>query len=303
MSHSGSASRLLASTYLTTQMLGGLLVIPNWDMPSLEELPPFKNLVTWTAVDVFGVTRPLVITGSGSGDKTFNWIAALCLLGIATGATVVWSVLDRQRENYVTLNKWFHLFMRFAAGSTMLAYGMVKAVPMQMPAPFLTRLVEPFGNFSPMGVLWSSIGASAAYERFAGAAELTAAVCLFIPRFVPGRCTDPARGFYSDLHAEHDLRRAGEAVLVSCPPDVAGTACPRRATPAERARAQSPRAPFNAATAVLRTTSAPNGHHRANRLRRVIRRHEHRCPPERAGSAMAAVRPSHLSMASGMLRR
>jgi hypothetical protein len=59
---------------------------------------------------------------------------------------------------------------------------MVKAFPLQMPAPYLTRLLEPFGNFSPMGVLWTSIAASPAYERFAGCAELAAAVCLFIPR-------------------------------------------------------------------------------------------------------------------------
>jgi hypothetical protein len=167
---------------ITTQMLGGLIVIPNWDPPSLEELPPFKNLVTWTAVHVFGITRPLVITGSGSGDKTFDWIAVFCLLVIATAATVVWSVLDRKRENYAALHQWFRLFLRFAAGSTMLVYGMLKAIPLQMSAPTLTRLLEPFGNFSPMGVLWASIGAASAYERFSGAAELAAAVCLFIPR-------------------------------------------------------------------------------------------------------------------------
>jgi hypothetical protein len=33
-----------------------------------------------------------------------------------------------------------------------------------------------------MGVLWYSIGASWPYERFAGCAELAAAVCLFVPR-------------------------------------------------------------------------------------------------------------------------
>lgn len=41
---------------------------------------------------------------------------------------------------------------------------MVKAIPLQMPAPNLTRLLEPFGHFSPMGVLWHSIGASRGYE-------------------------------------------------------------------------------------------------------------------------------------------
>ena len=59
---------------------------------------------------------------------------------------------------------------------------MVKAIPLQMGEPSLTRLLEPYGNFSPMGVLWASIGASFPYERFAGGAELLASVLLFIPQ-------------------------------------------------------------------------------------------------------------------------
>jgi hypothetical protein len=51
-----------------------------------------------------------------------------------------------------------------------------------MPYPGLTRLVEPFGHFSPMGVLWYSIGASRPYEIFAGCAELTGGMLLFVPR-------------------------------------------------------------------------------------------------------------------------
>jgi hypothetical protein len=66
--------------------------------------------------------------------------------------------------------------------TTFLSYGIVKVIPMQMPAPPLTRLLEPFGNFSPMGALWYSIGASFPYERITGCAELTAAALLFIPR-------------------------------------------------------------------------------------------------------------------------
>ena len=166
-----------------TQMLGGIIVIPGeWEMPEIQTLPPLRNVISWTALHVFGVTRPLVITGSGSGDKTFDWVAAFCLLTAAILATALWSVLDRKRDNYVTAHKWFRVFLRMATGSTMVTYGMIKAIPLQMPAPPLTRLLEPFGNFSPMGVLWYSIGAAPGYERFAGAAELAAAVLLFIPR-------------------------------------------------------------------------------------------------------------------------
>jgi hypothetical protein len=63
----------------------------------------------------------------------------------------------------------------------MLTYGMVKAFPLQMTYPSLTKLLEPYGHFSLMGVLWAHIGASPAYERFTGLVELSAAMLLFVP--------------------------------------------------------------------------------------------------------------------------
>jgi len=106
----------------------------------------------------------------------------VCTLVVAVLATVAWSILDRKRENYVTLYKWFRLFIRICLAGQMFGYGWAKAVPLQMPYPYLTRLLEPFGNFSPMGVLWSSIGASPAYEVFAGCAEMLGGILLIVPR-------------------------------------------------------------------------------------------------------------------------
>jgi hypothetical protein len=131
---------------------------------------------------VFHVGARLVVTGSGSGDKTYDWVHAFTVLVVSALATVVWSVLDRRRENYASAQPWVRLVARFALGFTMVSYGIVKAIPLQMPAPGLTRLLEPFGHFSPMGVLWSSIGASGAYEMFAGCAELAGGILLFIPQ-------------------------------------------------------------------------------------------------------------------------
>ena len=165
---------------LLTQIAGGLLPLPNLEVPDPSTLWPTRQIVTWTATHVFRVTHPLVYF-SGSGDKTFDWVLAFCLLVVATVATIVWSLLDRQRQNYFTLHKWFRLFLRFALAGQMLAYGMAKVVPLQMPFPYLARLLEPFGNFSPMGVLWSSVGLAPAYETFAGCAEVLAGILLIIP--------------------------------------------------------------------------------------------------------------------------
>jgi hypothetical protein len=167
---------------LYTQIVIALISIPKMEMIDLASIWPTRQLVFWIAAHLFHAKLPLVYTGSGSGDKTFDWVLTFCVLVFTVLATALWSFLDRRRENYVTLYKWFRVFMRFALASQMFGYGIVKLIPLQMPFPYLTKLLEPYGNFSPMGVLWSSIGASRSYEMFAGSAEVLGGILLIIPR-------------------------------------------------------------------------------------------------------------------------
>lgn len=167
---------------LTTIIFTRLFPIPKVDIPELSTLWPLRQIIFWTAAHVLGVPTPLVYSDGRSGDKTFDWVLVFCLLVFATLSTVFWSLFDSKRENYVTLYKWFRLFIRFSLAGQMLFYGMIKVVPLQMTFPNLGSLVEPFGNFSPMGVLWYSIGASPAYETFTGCAEMLGGLLLLVPR-------------------------------------------------------------------------------------------------------------------------
>jgi hypothetical protein len=166
---------------LSTQIFGGLLSIPKVDIPDPASLWPIRPVIFWVAAHLFHAKLPLVYSGSGSGDKTFDWVMSFCFLIVATLATAMWSFLDRRRENYVTPYKWFRIFLRFALAAQMVGYGMAKAIPLQMPFPNLTKLIEPDGNFSPMGVLWASMGAAPAYESFAGCAEMLGGILLILP--------------------------------------------------------------------------------------------------------------------------
>jgi uncharacterized membrane protein YphA (DoxX/SURF4 family) len=166
---------------LLTQVSTGLVPLPNIDIPDPSTLWPTRQIVTWTAVHLFGISKPLVYF-SGSGDKIFDWVLLVVMIALSALATAIWSVVDRRRENYVTLFKWFRLVIRICLAGQMFGYGWSKAVPLQMPFPYLTRLLEPYGNFSHMGVLWASIGASPAYEIFAGCAEMLGGILLVIPR-------------------------------------------------------------------------------------------------------------------------
>lgn len=167
---------------LTTQILGGLFPIPKVDFPGLAALPPVRPVVLWTATHIFRMRQPLAYADTGSGDRMFDWMLAFCILVAATLAAGIWQLLDRRRTDYTTLYRWFRLFIRFALASQMFLYGMAKAIPAQMPFPYLVDLVEPYGHKTPMGILWSFVGASPAYETFTGCAEILGGILLLIPR-------------------------------------------------------------------------------------------------------------------------
>ena len=167
-----------------TQMLTSLLLVTTNDSGAFEVdvTRPARAVVVWLASHVLRISHPIITTETGSGDKIYDWIVLFCIFSLALLGTVVWSLLDRRRPNYSKLYAWFRTFIRFSLAATILTYGAAKILPLQMPFPYLTRLLEPYGNFSPMGVLWSSIGASPGYEIFAGAAEMLAGVLLIFPR-------------------------------------------------------------------------------------------------------------------------
>ena len=167
---------------LFTQIFTSLLPLPNVEFRDWATYFPMRPIIFWTAAHIFHLAQPPSFADTGSGDRAFDWVLVFCLLVIATIATAIWSVLDRNRANYGILHKWFRIAIRICLVGQMMAYGFAKIIPVQMPFPYLTRLLTPYGTFSPMGVLWASIGASPAYEVFAGCAEALAGILLIFPR-------------------------------------------------------------------------------------------------------------------------
>ncbi|HLY40164.1 MAG TPA: hypothetical protein VKR52_03080 [Terracidiphilus sp.] len=166
----------------SNQIVQGIFPIPKIDQPEFDSLRPISSLVIWTGAYILRLKTPLVYAETGSGDRSWDWVVLFLAFVIALIATIAWSILDRRREAYPTLSKWFLLFIRFCLAGQLITYGAVKLIPLQMPFPFLFTQMEPFASMSPMGVLWTSIGASPAYEIFAGCAELTGGLLLIFPR-------------------------------------------------------------------------------------------------------------------------
>jgi uncharacterized membrane protein YphA (DoxX/SURF4 family) len=117
-------------------------------------------------------------TFNGSGDKTWNWIQIFLQTSMAAASTLVWSIADRRARSYPRLHHWLRVYVRFALAAAMIMYGTMKVIPSQFPAPATDRLLQPFGEASPMGLLWTFMGASAAYTIFTGLGELVGGLLL-----------------------------------------------------------------------------------------------------------------------------
>ncbi len=146
-------------------------------------LRPWHLLAPWVATRFFHLSgHAVTYFPTGSGDTTLSYIESVCYLVIALGATILWSVLDWKRIEYRRLRFWLRILIRYVLGSTMLAYGFVKVFPLQFRAPGFDKLLEVYGDFSPMGVLWNFMGASTAYIMFSGVLEVLGGLLLFFRR-------------------------------------------------------------------------------------------------------------------------
>jgi uncharacterized membrane protein YphA (DoxX/SURF4 family) len=161
-----------------------LSVIPGTGFLSQAYERMWRALVPWVAVHVFHLSGPATVypAVNGSGDSTLDYIQNFCFLVFAGLAALVWSALDRKRKNYRRLHSWMRIWVRYVLAFTLFGYGFAKVFPLQFQPAGLSRLIEPFGEFSPMGVLWSFMGASMAYTIFSGAAEVTGGLLLLFRR-------------------------------------------------------------------------------------------------------------------------
>ncbi len=119
---------------------------------------------------------------TGSGDTTLQYVSVFLSFVAALCGTAIWSMLDQRREQYVILHSWLRLIIRYFLALMLIGYGNSKVFLLQFPENSLSRLGQEYGTFSPMGVVWSFMGASAAYTVFSGLAEVTGGILLFFRR-------------------------------------------------------------------------------------------------------------------------
>jgi uncharacterized membrane protein YphA (DoxX/SURF4 family) len=143
----------------------------------------WHRVVPWVGTNVLHLQGSFAEVANGSGDELYDYVLILCIVVLAAVVTVAWSLLDRNRKEYRQLYEWLRLFMRLVAGAAMIGYGVKKIFWSQFPPPQLWKLVDTFGQTSPMGLLWTFMGASRFYSLAGGVGEALGGLLLIIPRF------------------------------------------------------------------------------------------------------------------------
>lgn len=157
--------------------------IPILKMLSIPWVWLWHHITPWTAIHLFHLQgQRVTYFPTGSGDTTLDYVGAFLYLVFAMIGTLVWSILDRRRPGYRTLLAWLHLVVRLTLAATLLQYGIAKVIPTQFQSPGLIRLAETYGESSPMGILWTFMGASMPYVIFSGLAEVSAGILLIFRR-------------------------------------------------------------------------------------------------------------------------
>ncbi len=165
-------------------ILSFILIMNNGAFPLFNYInKPIADLMysctTWFAKHVLHYEHDFTSYGSGSGDTSHAWITLLILFLVAIVGTVVWSVADRNRKSYHTGYYWLTTIIRYYIAFMLINYGVIKLVHAQMPPPGLNRLMQPLGEFSPMGLAWTFYGYSKGYNIFVGSVEILAGLLLF----------------------------------------------------------------------------------------------------------------------------
>jgi hypothetical protein len=139
-------------------------------------------LIEWTGKHVLNLSESITVLPNGSGDTTWNYVQVLVIALLSVIGMVIWSILDWRRQNYSKLFYWLTVIVRYYLAMVLIGYGFVKIFKTQFPFPFLERLTQPYGNSSPMGLLWTFMGYSAAYNFFTGFCEALGGFLMFFRR-------------------------------------------------------------------------------------------------------------------------
>ncbi|MCX4240879.1 hypothetical protein [Paraliomyxa miuraensis] len=152
-------------------------MVPGVAMLAQLYFEAWNAIIPWVGNHVLGIGYEIAVGPNGSGDTTADYVKLFMILVLAAVGSVAWGMLDR-RQCHPRLAAWLTVWARYWLGTIMIGYGVVKVFALQFPEPDAFRLAEPYGESSPMGLVWAFMGYSHPYQAFTGGMEVLGGVLL-----------------------------------------------------------------------------------------------------------------------------
>jgi hypothetical protein len=164
---------------------------PGWMIATAEKYTAVYSWIQKTKDDacVWVGDRVLqveaIIQPTGSGDTMRAYVGCLFAVAIAAALALLWTgivfLVERRKPEWnwdASLFSLLRVLARFFLCEMLLGYGFAKVFPLQFAQPGAYRLTQQLGEMSPMGLLWTFMGFSPAYQMFTGAVEVLAGLLL-----------------------------------------------------------------------------------------------------------------------------
>lgn len=150
-----------------------------------SQFSPFEGLykegVLWLCENIFRQNVEY-IKMTGSGDTTLDYWVLNVNFSIAIVSAIIMFILIKKKQTFQDLHWFMVVIARYYVAMIMLSYGFAKLHDGQFPTNSIARLEEKVGDMSPMGMVWSMMGASAGYTFVSGLLEAFGALLLLFRR-------------------------------------------------------------------------------------------------------------------------
>jgi uncharacterized membrane protein YphA (DoxX/SURF4 family) len=168
----------------------------------------------WHVVHLLYLTKymPYFIGGETVLSGFANWllIAVIAAIGAA-----FWTYKDNNKtSDYLDWYYWLRVVLRYRLAIGIIAYGLIKLFPLQIPYPSLSSLHTNYGDFLPWKIYYHTIGIIPWYESFLGGVEIAAGILLLYGRTATFGAGITA-GFLLNIWAANFAYNMGEQVYAS----------------------------------------------------------------------------------------
>lgn len=157
-------------------------LIPKLEFVQKSLFGLYQKIVPWVGEHVLRLEKPIAVFQNESGDKIYDYVLLLLLFTVTILGTIIWSILDKKDRNHEKLNYWFLVLTRYYLGYFMIYYGFFKIMPIQFGEIAFWKMLQPYGESSPMGLAWTFLGYSKGYNLFMGLSEFIGGILLFHQR-------------------------------------------------------------------------------------------------------------------------